>query len=66
MGTEDNSLFISPKQMMSIYQKGEYIYSIIEERNVGKSKYVDIEFKPSSKKSDFAKFDLLLTKQQIK
>ena len=62
MGTEDNSLFISPKQMMSIYQKGEYIYSIIEERNVGKSKYVDIEFKPSSKKSDFAKIRLTIDK----
>ncbi len=62
MGTEDNSLFISPKQMMSIYQKGEYIYSIIEERNVGKSKYVDIEFKPISKKSDFAKIRLTIDK----
>jgi len=59
---ENSEEFMSPKQIMNIYQKGEYIYSIVDERTVGKEKFVDIEFKPKSKKSEFAKIRLTIDK----
>jgi outer membrane lipoprotein-sorting protein len=52
------SEFMSPKQMMMLYEKGDYVYSIIEERRVGSQTFTDIEFKPLSKKSDIAKLRL--------
>ena len=60
------SAFLSPKQLMEIYNKGEYVYSILEERKIGKSIYTDIEFKPVSKKSEFAKLRLTIDKKANK
>lgn len=59
---ENAEEFMSPKQVMNIYQKGEYIYGIVDERTVGKEKFVDIEFKPLTKKSEFAKIRLTVDK----
>lgn len=53
-----SSEFMSPKQMMMLYEKGDYVYSIIEERKVGNQTFTDIEFKPLAKKSDVAKLRL--------
>lgn len=63
---ETESAFLSPKQLMTIYTKGEYAYSIMEERKIGKSVYTDIEFKPLSKKSEFAKLRLTIDKKANK
>lgn len=60
------SAFLSPKQLMEIYNKGEYVYSILEERKIDKSIYTDIEFKPVSKKSEFAKIRLTIDKKANK
>lgn len=61
-----NSDFISPKQMMHLYETGGYLYQIIEERNVNGQKFVDIEFKPTSKKSEYSKMRLTLDKKANK
>lgn len=63
---ETESAFLSPKQLMAIYTKGEYAYFIMEERKIGKSVYTDIEFKPLSKKSEFAKLRLTIDKKANK
>lgn len=58
----ENDAFLSPKQMLALYQKGDYVYSIIEERKVGKTTFVDIEFKPLTKNADFTKLRLTVDK----
>ena len=58
----ENDAFLSPKQMLSLYQKGDYVYSILEERKVGKTTFVDIEFKPLTKNADFTKLRLTIDK----
>ncbi len=60
------SEFLSPKQMMTLYEKVDYVYSIIEERKVGSETFTDIEFKPLSKKSDIAKLRLTVDKKANK
>ncbi len=54
--------FLTPRQLINIYQKGEYIYTVVDERTVGKEKFIDIEFKPKSKKSEFSKIRITLDK----
>lgn len=63
---ENSEEFMSPRQIMDIYKSGDYIYSIIDERTVGSDNYVDIEFKPVSKKSEFAKIRLTIDKKRNK
>jgi len=62
----ESSDFLSPKQMMTLYQKGDFNYSILEERNVGGTYFVDIEFKPISKKSEYSKMRLTIDKKANK
>ena len=62
----ESSDVMSPKQMMSLYEKGDFIYSLIEERKVGKNVFADIEFKTVSKKSDFTKMRLTVDKNSNK
>lgn len=57
-----SDMFLSPKQMLSLYQTGDYVYSILEERKVGKTTYSDIEFKPLKSNSDFTKLRLTVDK----
>ncbi|MBK9734185.1 MAG: outer membrane lipoprotein carrier protein LolA [Saprospiraceae bacterium] len=59
----ETSDVLSPKQMMRLYEKGEFIYTIVEERIEGQKKLVDIEFKPVSKKSEYTKMRLTVDKK---
>ncbi|MGB4960013.1 MAG: outer membrane lipoprotein carrier protein LolA, partial [Saprospiraceae bacterium] len=40
MDESDASSMMSPKQMMRLYDSGEYVYAILEERSIGGSQYV--------------------------
>lgn len=62
----ESSTIMSPKQLLTVYEKGEYIYAIIEERKVGNTTFADIEFKPVSKKSEFTKMRLTTDKNSNK
>ncbi|MFZ1749190.1 MAG: outer membrane lipoprotein carrier protein LolA [Saprospiraceae bacterium] len=66
MDESDASSMMSPKQMMRLYDSGEYEYAILEERSIGGSQYVDIEFKPISKKTDYTKMRLTVDKKANK
>jgi len=66
MDDSGSSDFLSPKQMMSIYDKGDFVYSIIEEKNVNGQKLADIEFKPLNKKTDYTKMRLTVDKKTNK
>jgi outer membrane lipoprotein-sorting protein len=62
----ESSAIMSPKQLLSLYEKGEYIYAIIEERKVGKSTFADIEFKPVQQKIRFYKNEATIDKNSNK
>ncbi len=57
---------MSPKQMMTIYQSGDYVFSIVDERKVGTQTWVDIEFKPIKKRSEYTKIRLTIDKKANK
>jgi outer membrane lipoprotein-sorting protein len=57
---------MSPKQLVSLYNSGEYVYAIAEERKVGTQTFTDIEFKPLKKKSEFSKIRITIDKKQNK
>jgi outer membrane lipoprotein-sorting protein len=63
---KDASDIMSPKQLMQLYEKGQLIYSIMEERNAGGIIFTDIEFKPVNKKYDFTKMRLTVEKKSNK
>ena len=63
---DTSSDFLSPKQMMSLYNTGDFAYSIIEERNVNGQQFADIEFKPLTKKTDYTKMRLTVDKKTNK
>jgi len=56
----DSAVFMSPKQMMTMYESGDFVYAITEERKVGNSQLADIEFKPLTKKSEYTKMRLTI------
>lgn len=66
MDESSGAEIMSPKQMMSVYEKGDYVYTIVEERAVNNTTYVDIEFKPLSKKSEYTKMRITIDKKANK
>jgi outer membrane lipoprotein carrier protein len=53
---------MSPKDLFTLYEKGEYIYGIVNEgKEAGKS-IVQIEFKPTDRYSEYTKLRLTLEK----
>jgi len=57
---------MSPKQMMNLYNRGDFIYAILEERKSGGAFLADIEFKPINKNSDYTKMRLTVNKNANK
>lgn len=58
--------FLSPKQLLNMYETGNYVYAIIEERTEKGASVADIEFKPLDLKSEFAKMRLTVNKTENK
>ncbi|MBK8623652.1 MAG: outer membrane lipoprotein carrier protein LolA [Saprospiraceae bacterium] len=54
--------FLSPKELLNMYQTGKFVYSITEQRTEKGSSMVDIEFKPLDAKSEFSKMRLTVNK----
>lgn len=58
-GKEDSD-FLTPKELLNRYQKGDFIYAIVDKTTVGKKVLTQIEFKPKDKKSDYSKLRVSL------
>ncbi len=58
--------FISPMELMTMYEKGAFSYAITEERNVKGKQFVDIEFKPTDKFAEYSKLRMTLDKTSNK
>ena len=65
---EDEESFLTPKDMMRIYESDDYSYTLVEEKGKGKSKISVIEFKPNNPDSEYAKLRLSVseTKNEMK
>lgn len=47
--------FMTPRELLSRYQKGDYLYAITDKTNEGAKMLTHIEFKPVSRRSEYAK-----------
>ena len=63
MDEAESSDQMSPKQMMRLYEKGDYVYTILEEGNVKGKQIVEIEFKPLARRSEYTKMRLTVDKK---
>ena len=61
MGDEENML--SPKDMLKLYESGEYVYIITAEPLLDGKKVTQIEFKPLDRDSEFSKMVLYVDKK---
>jgi outer membrane lipoprotein-sorting protein len=66
MDDDGPAAFISPDQLLSVYDKNELFYEIAEERKVSGNTYVDIDCKPVSKYADYAKMRITIDKTNNK
>ena len=66
MDDEGPAAFISPDQLLSVYDKNELYYEITEERKVSGNTYVDIDCKPVSKYAEYAKMRITVDKTNNK
>ena len=60
MGDEENML--SPKDMLNLYESGEFVYAITAEPLLDGKKVTQIEFKPLDRDSEFSKMVLYVSK----
>lgn len=58
--------FMSPQDMMLMYEKGEFSYTLAEERSVKGQHFADIEFKPVNKFAEYAKLRMTVDKKSNK
>jgi len=58
--------FISPSDMMQMYDNGEFSYILAEERSVQGKKYADIEFKPVDRYAEYSKIRMTVDKNSKK
>lgn len=47
--------FMMPKDLLNRYQKGDYLYAVVDKITEGGKVLTQIEFKPKSKKSEYSK-----------
>ncbi len=52
--------FLTPKELLSRYQKGDFIYAIVDKITEGGKVLTQIEFKPKDKKSEYSKLRLAI------
>lgn len=62
--SEDENI-LSPEALFSFYDKGKFIYSLVNESTVAGKVVQEIEFKPLDKGSEYAKFRLTVDKAAL-
>lgn len=62
----EGSDMLSPKDMMTIYESGDYVYFISDTPTIGAKKMTQIEFKPLDSDSEYFKIVLLAEKSTNK
>lgn len=63
---DEETNMLSPKDMLSLYESGEYVYAIIAEPLLEGRKVTQIDFKPLDRDSEFSKMALYVDKASKK
>ena len=63
---DDESAMMSPKDMLQLYESGEFFYAITAEPLLNGKKVTQIEFKPMDRDSEFSKMALYVDKKSDK
>ncbi|MEM9546510.1 MAG: outer membrane lipoprotein carrier protein LolA [Bacteroidota bacterium] len=63
---DDESAMMSPKDMLQLYESGEFFYAITAEPLLDGKKVTQIEFKPMDRDSEFSKMALYVDKKSDK
>lgn len=63
---DEETAMMSPKDMMKLYESGEFVYFITAEPLVDGKKTTQIDFKPLDRNSDFSKMSLFVDKKSQK
>jgi len=59
---EEGAGMLSPKDMLKLYESGDYIYAIVDEPLLDGEKMVQIDFKPLDRNNEFSKMSLFVKK----
>ena len=59
---EDSEEFLSPKDFLKMYERGDFFYVLMNEAYEGKTPIQQIEFKPKDKDSEYSKMRLTINK----
>lgn len=59
-GDKESSSFISPQELISMYEKKDMVYAIAGETTINNKKCTEIEFKPVSNKTDYFKIKMAI------
>jgi outer membrane lipoprotein carrier protein len=57
-----SSEFMSPEQLIKMYETGEYLYAITGEETIGQKVLTNIEFKPKNRNSQYSKIRMGIEK----
>lgn len=63
---DEEANMMSPKDMLSLYESGEFVYAITAEPLLEGKKVTQIEFKPLDRDSEFSKMTLFVDKKSGK
>ncbi len=63
MEEEEDNLMMSPKDLLSIYEKGDYVYAYTNELNIKGKLTQQIEFKPIDTESEYFKIRINVDKK---
>ena len=56
---------MTPKELLSRYQKGDFLYTITDQTNEGGKLLTQIEFKPKDRKSEYSKLRLAIDEKAV-
>lgn len=62
LGDEEEVNIFSPDDLFTLYEKGEYIYGLVNEGEEGGKSFQQIEFKPTDRYSEYTKLRLTIEK----
>ncbi|HMG16754.1 MAG TPA: outer membrane lipoprotein carrier protein LolA [Saprospiraceae bacterium] len=64
-GSKEVAPFVSPQEMINIYQNKEFIYAITNESKQANGTITEIEFKPTTKRTDYFKIRLQVNNKTL-
>ncbi len=62
---QGESGFMTPRELLSRYQRGDYLYAITDKSREGNKTLIHVEFKPVSRRSEYAKLRVSIDEQNL-